>query len=284
MQIIEVAETKVITDGLIRVLKHLGAPNWESNTIIDADYLAEFMGRLCYKSFEAGLNPNVTKVREGNKPYLANLLGQRHGSVFEHASVSFVMLNVSRILTHELVRHRVGISYSQESQRFVRLDNFDCYVPDLDDPLQALAGILYPDASKEDHKKWSDDKALWYVNAVEQIKTSVQDKLASIIIGFQLDDPKVPFHIKKEITSALRRMVPGGVNTNIGVSANHRTWRYLMETRTAPGAEIEIRQAFVEVGKILTRDYPGTYQDAKHHMVDNKPNDPGYWTFANSKI
>lgn len=40
--------------------------------------------------------------------HLGNVLAQVHGSVLEHASFSFVLHNMSRVLTHELVRHRIG--------------------------------------------------------------------------------------------------------------------------------------------------------------------------------
>ena len=43
--------------------------------------LAEFMGRLCYRSFEPGLNPNVTRVRPNNAAHLKNIIATGHGSV-----------------------------------------------------------------------------------------------------------------------------------------------------------------------------------------------------------
>ena len=91
----------------------------------------EFGGRLCYRSWEPGLNPNVTKVRTDQDEYLRNILKQKHGSVLEHISYSFVFHNVSRVLTHELVRHRAGTAISQESMRFVRLDDHAVLVPGL---------------------------------------------------------------------------------------------------------------------------------------------------------
>lgn len=42
-----------------------------------------------------------------------------HLSVFEHASVSFLVEGISRACSHQLVRHRMA-SYSQGSQRYVK--------------------------------------------------------------------------------------------------------------------------------------------------------------------
>lgn len=58
----------------------------------------------CYMSFE--------KPRPGgNKAYLAHIKEVGHGSVLEHGVWNFLFTNVSRSLTHELVRHRAGMSY-----------------------------------------------------------------------------------------------------------------------------------------------------------------------------
>ena len=44
-----------------------------------------------------------------------------HTSVLEHVSVTFRISDVSRSLTHQLVRHRLA-SFVQQSQRYVKLD------------------------------------------------------------------------------------------------------------------------------------------------------------------
>ena len=124
-----IGETKIIEEGLQGYLNHIGVLNWKSNAPTDAEKLVEVYGRLCYRSFEPGLNPNVTKVREDNKDYIQNIVKVRHGSVTEHSSVNFIFADVSRVFTHELVRHRVGTGISQESLRFVRLDELGLWLP-----------------------------------------------------------------------------------------------------------------------------------------------------------
>ena len=59
---------------------------------------------------------------------LRYVLSQQHESVVEHASFTFYIEGVSRSLTHQLVRHRMA-SYSQQSQRYVKMNNFDYVVP-----------------------------------------------------------------------------------------------------------------------------------------------------------
>ena len=81
----------------------------------DAQVLVEAAGRRCYKSWAPGLNANVTKVREDSDAYLRNIVSVKHGSVLEHAQFTFALEGISRVVTHELVRHRVGVAISQES-------------------------------------------------------------------------------------------------------------------------------------------------------------------------
>jgi thymidylate synthase (FAD) len=57
---------------------------------------------------------------------LKQVMALGHTSVIEHASFTFAISDVSRSLTHQLVRHRIA-SYSQQSQRYVNL-NEPCYV------------------------------------------------------------------------------------------------------------------------------------------------------------
>ena len=55
-----------------------------------------------------------------------------HTSIFEHASISFAISGLSRSCTHQLVRTRVGVTFSQQSQRYVKVKNFsidNCVIP-----------------------------------------------------------------------------------------------------------------------------------------------------------
>jgi thymidylate synthase (FAD) len=51
-----------------------------------------------------------------------------HGSTLEHASFTFGIEGVSRVLTHQLVRHRIA-SYDQQSQRYVAAHGFQYITP-----------------------------------------------------------------------------------------------------------------------------------------------------------
>jgi len=255
-QVFLIGETRIVEDGLRAYLEHVGVPEWSSDAPTDVEKIIEVMGRLCYRSFEPGLNPNVVKVRKHNDEYLANVIRVKHGSVIEHPMINFVFADVSRVFTHELVRHRVGVAISQESLRFVRLDNLKLWAPTV---------------IRE------DDKAMEIFTQTFEDLEKLQLKLAQ---HFKLDAPKKQFPEKKKITSAMRRLAPIGLATTIGWSSNPRTLRWLLEARTDPHAEEEIRLVFGKVGAIVTKRYPNIFADFKIEMVDGLP----YYKPISSKI
>src|SRR4051812_9201925 len=113
-----------LDDGAIeRYLRAVGGEAWlvgvRDSSLSAAERLCEFAGRLCYRSWDVGLNLNVRRIRTESSAYFKNILSSGHGSILEHAQYSFVFHNASRVFTHELVRHRAGVAISQESLRYV---------------------------------------------------------------------------------------------------------------------------------------------------------------------
>ena len=228
-------------------LNCLGIPDWTSDAPTDSEKLVEVMGRLCYRSFQPGMNRNVTKIREHNSDYLGNILNVKYGSVIEHPVMNFVFADVSRVFTHELVRHRAGVAISQESLRFVRLEDL---------------GQWLPTVIRE------NEQAVEIFSQTFRYLEGLQVKLAEL---FRLDDEGVPFTVKKVITSAMRRIAPIGLATTIGWSANPRTIRWVLEMRTHPTAEEEIRLVFGKVGEIVIKRYPHLFGDFTVEMAGGLP-------------
>lgn len=241
-----VGETRVVEEGLSAYLAYLGAPNWKTDAPSDPERLCEVFGRLCYRSFEPGLNPNVTRVREGNQPYLENILASGHGSVLEHPVLNFIFADVSRVFTHELVRHRAGTAISQESLRYVRLEKLSAYIPT---------------EIREDERAMDI-----FVRTIEQLE-EVQETLAEL---YGISEEK-HFDRKKKLTSAFRRLAPIGVATTIGWSCNFRALRHVIEARTDPHAEEEIRLVFGKVYEIVRERYPNLMSDYEIELVDGLP-------------
>jgi thymidylate synthase (FAD) len=248
-QVFLVARPSVNVDGMRAYLESVGGNSWlelrdgGNESVNQGELLAEFAGRICYRSWEPGLNPNVTRIRTDQVAYFANVLESYHGSVLEHASYSFAFRNVSRVFTHELVRHRAGSAFSQESLRYVRLTDIGFRVPPALEPLR--------------------DQVISLVEQLEEFQLSAAEQLA-------LDNGELAFAVKKEITSALRRLAPIGLSTDILWTANVRTLRHVIEMRTAPGAEEELREVFNLVAVAMKAEAPNLFQDFSRH-------DDGAW-------
>jgi thymidylate synthase (FAD) len=254
-----IARPSIDLDGLSAYLADVGGESWlrmrtgageaqapggtgaaqapgeaEARGLNSGELLVEFAGRACYRSWEPGLNPNVTKIRTDQRQYFANILSSAHGSVLEHANYSFALRNCSRVFTHELVRHRAGSAFSQESLRYVRLADIGFRLPPALEPLR--------------------ERVLSIVEQLEEFQREAADQLG-------IEEQGVPFHVKKEVTSALRRLAPIGLSTDIVWTANVRTLRHVIEMRTAAGAEEELRLVFDKVAEIMIAEAPGLFQD-----------------------
>ena len=233
-----IARTMADDDAIAVYLESVGAEKFADARCFEEPHdLVEFAGRMCYRSYQPGLNPNVTKVREDQAGYIRNILASGHGSVLEHVSWTFVLHNVSRILTHELVRHRPGAAVSQESMRYVRLDDIPMWFPSwaLEDPeLMDQAKVVLRTMEGFQH---------WMTN------------------HFGLRDEGVGFADKKHKTSFMRRFAPAGHATSMTWTANARTLRHVIETRTAAGAEEEIRLVFSIIARMMKDDSPLLFGD-----------------------
>ena len=247
-----IARPALDVDGVRAYLRDVGGESWlegrlregdradpaepsaEAPRVNSGELLVEFGGRVCYRSWEPGLNPNVSHIRSARDEYLANILASGHGSVLEHANYSFALRNVSRVFTHELIRHRAGSAFSQESLRYVRLSDIGFRVPPALEPLR--------------------ERALAIVEQLEEFQLDAARELG-------LDEEGVPFAVKKEVTSALRRLAPIGLSTDILWTANARTLRHVIELRTAPGAEEELRFVFDQIAHLMCAAAPLLFAD-----------------------
>lgn len=205
---------------------------WQTDTEVAAEHLTETAGRVCYMSF--------AKPRPGgNQAYLKHILDVGHGSVLEHAVWCFVFTGVSRSLTHELVRHRAGFSYSQLSQRYVD---------------ESVAEYVEPDVIADDPEL----HALW-LDAVMQSHKAYM-RLTEKLLGKFESEPDRTLR-RKMARQAARSVLPNATETKIFVTANARALRHFIELRGSRHAETEIRKLAVAVLEIMKREAPHLFGD-----------------------
>lgn len=212
----------------------------DENFTFDAEggqHLAEFAGRACYQSWN---KPNpATATNEG---YLKHILDVNHGSVLEHGSVTFYVTGVSRSLTHELVRHRPGMAYSQLSQRYVAAEDSGIVVaPELRD-VPGAEDILREAMSAA-------------VDAYDKLYRLMAAKLE--LEGVEGTEAR------KRARQAARSVMPNMTETRIVVTGNLRAWRHFLTVRAAAPADHEIREVAMLIYDHLIEIVPNAFQDFK---------------------
>ena len=220
--------------------------DWKTDTTIAAEAVTEVAGRTCYMSFQ--------KPRPGgNSAYLHHIKEVGHGSVLEHAVWTFLFTGVSRTLTHELVRHRAGWSYSQLSQRYVD---------------ESVAEYVEPRIIADDdelHKIWLD--AVGHAHrAYVELAEKLNAKLAASP-DHQGTEPADRTARRKAARQAARSVLPNATETKITVTVNARALRHFLESRGSVHAEPEIRQLANRLLDILQVEAPHLFGDYRKNPL-----------------
>jgi len=212
--------------------------SWQTDTEIASELLCETAGRVCYMSF--------AKPRPGgNATYLGHIKEVGHGSVLEHAVWNLLFTGVSRSLTHELVRHRAGMGYSQLSQRYV-----DESIAEYVEP-----AVIAADA--ELHRLWLESVAQSH-QAYMVLAEKLQEKY--------LSEPDKTAR-RKAARQAARSVLPKATETKIFVTANARALRHFLEQRGSRHAEPEIRQLANKLLEVLVQESPNLFGDYRREPL-----------------
>ncbi|MCI4434004.1 MAG: FAD-dependent thymidylate synthase [Thermoplasmata archaeon] len=161
--------------------------------------------------------------------HLINLLRDLgHESVFEHVSFTFSIEGISRVCSHQLVRHRMA-SFTQQSQRYVPLD------PD----------FIVPESIN--NSEFKDD----FLRILEESR--------------DLYKKMVQAGIKKEDA---RFILPQAVETKIIVTMNGRELRHFINLRAGKEAQWEIRAVALEMLKQAHKVSPILFDDLYKKFID----------------
>jgi thymidylate synthase (FAD) len=149
---------------------------------------------------------------------------QGHTSVVEHTSFTFTISDVSRSLTHQLVRHRIA-SYAQQSQRYVNLKEPNYVIP--------------PTIEKNAEMK----------NAYKETMDIIWKQYNKLLdMGIPAEDS--------------RYVLPNATCTNIVVTMNARSLLNFFELRCCLHAQWEIRKLANEMLKEVKKVAPTIFKNA----------------------
>lgn len=188
--------------------------------------LCKVAGQVCYMSF----GPKRT-MNEQAERYFNNLKSSGHGSVFEHATYSLLLYGISRSVTHELVRHRAGFSYSQLSQRYVSG--------------RALRFVERPEYQQDEelHQQF-----LQRIERASSEYATITNRLLEMQqAGVNILSAEAKTDLLKKVRQGARSVLPNETEAPIVTTANARAWRHVIEMRASPHAEVEIRELAVRI-------------------------------------
>lgn len=239
-KVILVARPSLVSAGVDELMAEygLGTDDWKRGLLdTDGESLPELMGRLCYGSF----GPRQGRV--GAHQYLRHILEAGHGSVLEHANWSFVLVRGSRGLTHQVVRHRAGWAYSQESTHFVRYDSAEGM-----EGQEAGASLCALTGEERETAGLAIEAA---VRAYVMLWTRVQMQT----------EGKTKTQVKKATCAAVRGLLPTALESKLGFTANARALRHFIELRGAEDNVPEIRYVAADLARIMKDEAPAIFSD-----------------------
>jgi len=189
-----------------------------------------FGARLCYSRATIGdLRERVEK--KDQHLFIERLLDMGHESVLEHASFTFGVEGVSRVLLAQLTRHRMA-SFSVQSQRYVSYENGFGYI--LPPRIEALGA----DAVAE-YQRQMDQMQIWY--------QGWQEKLGKTGEGTNED---------------ARFVLPNACETRLLMTMNARELRHFFRLRMCSRAQWEIREMASEMHRLCLQVAPALFADA----------------------
>lgn len=197
--------------------------------------------KLCYSPVGVDeIEKNLTD--ESVDKFINMLMSMGHESPLEHVSFTFAVEGISRACSHQLVRHRIA-SYSQQSQRYVKLYQFEYIIPKEIEKIDE-AKKVFIDAMKKDQEDY--DKLVDILFNKHYKKLVQQGK----------DEKKAKKDAEKKAIEDARYVFPNACETKIVFTMNVRSLYNFIEHRTCERAQWEIRDLATQMLKKLREISP----------------------------
>lgn len=186
--------------------------------------------KLCYSgSSISDLEEKISS--KDQSAFIRRLMNMGHESVIEHASFTFGVEGVSRVLLAQLTRHRIA-SFSVQSQRYVSYENGFGYI--LPPSIEALG----PDAVAR-YQSQMDQIESWYISWQKELGSSGEKS-----------------------NEDARFVLPNACETRLLMTMNVRELRHFFSLRMCSRAQWEIRRMAEEMHRICLKTAPDLFADA----------------------
>lgn len=213
----------------------------------DGEKLIASAAKLCYSSVGIKEIEDNLSGDEVDK-FLSILMNLGHESPIEHINFTFGVEGVSRTLSHQLVRHRIA-SYSQQSQRYVKLDQFEYIVPPAILNNERTKAIFIQTMEKDQASYDEISDILFKEHYERYINQGLKEKVARS-------------KAEKEAIEDARYIFPNACETKIVFTMNARTLLNFFRLRCCNRAQWEIRLMSIEMLKQVKGIYPTVFKNA----------------------
>lgn len=196
----------------------------------DPELAVALAARLCYSHVDIeALKDRLSGADINN--FLDKIMSLGHQSVLEHASFTFGIEGISRVTSHQLVRHRVA-SYSQQSQRYVSHK-------------ERFAVVTPPTIAEN-----------------PEFAALFEAQIAALHAGYAaLVEAGVP-------AEDARYLLPNATETKIIVTMNARELLHFFGVRCCERAQWEIRAMAIEMLKLVRPTAPTIFKKAGPGCLD----------------
>ena len=203
--------------------------------------------RICYsKAGFTGVKPLESEAAMGE--WLRDkVLCHHHWSILEQLDFHFVIRGISRVCSHQLVRHRLA-SYAQQSQRYVDKGDFRYIVPEIiANCPEALA--LYRRTMLELGEGYE---------TLQQLLHATYPTLAN-----------------EAINQDARFVLPNACETEMVMKINGRQVIEISQKRLCSRAQWEIRALFEQIRALLQAEVPVIFDNLGPHCAWGPCHDGG---------
>ena len=203
--------------------------------------------KLCYsdsdiQSLYTGLTPEKTEQ------FLQRLADLGHASPIEHASFTFGIEGVSRTFLAQMTRHRIA-SFSVQSQRYVRLEDFRYVIPpEIDKDF----------AAREQFLEGMEEDAMYYLRLAKRLEENHVKEL----MDCGVDEKTARAKAVKMANEDARFVLPNACETKMVVTMNARSLMNFFNLRCCERAQWEIRAVADEMLRLVYPLAPHVFANA----------------------
>ena len=248
----------------------------------EPDKVVAQAGKLCYSA--VGVDEITQKLTEEEIARYVNMLASiGHESPLEHVSFTFAIEGISRACTHQIVRHRIA-SYSQQSQRYVKLEQFEYIIPPAIEK-NPEAKRIFIEAMERDQKAYDelvdlllediliDKHAADYGSCIKEVLKENPDAVPDRSKVLDLYAEKFFENYRKAEKQAIedaRYVFPNACETKIVITMNARSLLHFFNVRCCNRAQWEIREMATEMLKECKKIAPALFKKAGPDCVYGK--------------